>query len=193
MLRGMRASLVLAASLSAALSAQDTSSAQRLMQTLNTELLNSRSATATLETWCRDHRLASEPKIVARLVPGAAKATSAEQRARLQVADHGQVKYRRVELRCGDRILSEADNWYVPGRLTPEMNRLLDTTNTPFGRAVASLEPYRKTISTRTLWNGQGAAPAALFEHRAVLYTRDHQPFSEVVEVYQRHVLPAGK
>ena len=31
--------------------------------------------------------------------------------------------------------------------------------------------------------------PAALFEHRAVLYTRDHKPFSEVSEVYQRQVL----
>jgi chorismate-pyruvate lyase len=160
------------------------------MLKLNTELLNSRSATATLETWCRDHRLASEPKIVARLVPGAASAPSAEQRARLAVSDSDEVKYRLVDLRCGDQTLSKAENWYVPSRLTAEMNRLLDTTDTPFGRAVASLEPYRKTIATRMLWSGKGSAPGALFEHRAVLYTRDHQPFSEVVEVYQRQVLP---
>jgi chorismate-pyruvate lyase len=183
---------VLIALLSASLVAQEPASPERLMQALNTELLSSRSATATLETWCRNHRLASEPKIVARQIPGATKAATADQRARLKVADQGQVKYRRVELKCGDRVLSIADNWYVPSRLTPEMNQLLDTTDTPFGRAVQSLEPYRKTISTQTLWNGKGAAPSALFEHRAVLYTHDGQPFSEVVETYQRQVLPSA-
>jgi chorismate-pyruvate lyase len=187
----MRASLLVAAALSAVLTAQDVSSPERLMQSLNTELLNSRSATATLETWCRVHRLASEPKIVARLVPGATRAPSAEQRARLNVTERDEVKYRLVDLRCGDQTLSKAENWYVPSRLTAEMNRLLETTDTPFGRAVASLEPYRKTIATQMLWSGEGTAPSALFEHRAVLYTRDHQPFAEVVEVYQRQVLPA--
>lgn len=190
MLPRMQASFVLAAALSALLTAQDAASPARLMQALNTELLNSRSATATLETWCRDHHLASEPKIVARLVPGAVKAPSVEQRARLKVSERDEVKYRRVELRCGEQTLSEADNWYVPNRLTPEMNRLLETTDTPFGRAVAALEPTRQTISTTMLWNGEGAAPKALFEHRAVLFSRDRQPFSEVVETYQRQVLP---
>jgi len=39
-----------------------------LMQTLNAELLASRSATLTLERWCKEHGLAgvSEAKIVAR-------------------------------------------------------------------------------------------------------------------------------
>ena len=191
MLRAVRAGLILAAALSAAVTAQAPASPEQLMRQLNTDLLNSRSATATLETWCRDHRLASEPKIVARLVPGAASAPSAEQLARLEVSSSDQVKYRQVDLRCGARTLSKAENWYVPGRLTAEMNRVLDTTDTPFGRVVASLEPYRKTIATRMLWSGQGVAPSALFEHRAVLYTRDHKPFSEVLEVYQRQVLPA--
>src|SRR5262245_38016312 len=105
MLRAMRSVIALAA-LSAALATQKPSSPEQLMWVLNTELLNSRSATATLETWCRDHRLASEPKIVARLLPGAAKAASAEQRARLQVTSNETVKYRRVELQCGVQTLS---------------------------------------------------------------------------------------
>ena len=191
MLRAMRASLILAAALSASLTAQDAPSPEQLMLKLNTELLNSRSATATLEGWCRDHRLANEPKIAARLVPGVTKAPSVEQRVRLNVTNRDEVKYRRVELRCGDRTLSAAENWYVPGRLTADMKRLLDTTDTPFGLAVVALRPYRRTIATRMLWNGEGVAPTALFEHRAVLYTGDHRPFSEVVEVYQRQVLPA--
>ena len=178
-----------------------------LMQTLNADILGSRSATQTLENWCRDHRLAREPRILARLVTGVNKTATPEQRQRLDVTARDEVKYRRVQLRCGDQVLSEADNWYVPARLTPEMNRLLETTDTPFGKAVESLQPYRQTFAVTLLWaplpdgweresatppegtNRALAIPAALFEHRAVLYTRDHLPFSEVSEVYQRQVL----
>jgi chorismate-pyruvate lyase len=178
-----------------------------LMQTLNADILASRSATRTLEDWCRDHQLAQPPRVVARLVTGVTKAATPAQRQRLAVTDRDEVKYRRVQLRCGAQMLSEADNWYVPARLTPDMNRLLETTDTPFGKAVESLQPYRQTFAVTLLWAplpdgwergspvraaGTGAVlaiPAALFEHRAVLYTRDHIPFSEVSEVYQRQVL----
>jgi hypothetical protein len=178
-----------------------------LIETLNAEVLASRSATLTLEAWCRDHQLAKEPAIVAELVKGVVKAPTAEQRQRLQVTAQAEVKYRRVRLRCGNRVLSEADNWYVPDRLTAAMNRLLDTTDAPFGKVVQPLEPYRQTFAVRLLWSplpdgwerggiaastaaaGILSIPDALFEHRAVLYTRDHQPFSEVDEVYQRQIL----
>ena len=178
-----------------------------LIQTLNAELLGSRSATITLEGWCRTHQLAPEPRIIADRVRGMDKTATPEQRQRLQVGDANTVKYRRVQLRCGSQVLSEADNWYVPERLTPEMNRLLETTDTPFGRVVESLQPYRQTFAVKLLWaplpegwergaapapdntGGTLAIPSALFEHRAVLYTRDHQPFSEVSEVYQRQIL----
>ena len=177
-----------------------------LVETINAEVLASRSATLTLEHWCRDHRLAKEPAIVADVVRGEAKAATPEQRERLQVAATDEVKYRKVRLRCGDRVLSEADNWYVPSRLTAEMNRLLETTDAPFGKVVQALEPYRQTSSVRLLWSplpdgwergstpppatqGSLSIPAALFEHQAVLYTRDHKPFSEVHEVYQRQLL----
>jgi chorismate-pyruvate lyase len=175
-----------------------------LLETFNAEVLANRSATAVLESWCRDHRLAAEPKIAAESVKGAGKAPSADTRARLGVTAPDEVKYRRVRLKCGERVLSEADNWYVPARLTPEMNRTLETTSTPFGRAVQALEPYRRTVSVQLLWKplpdgwerqlpqGAGAGalaiPDAILEHRAVLYTRDHRPFSEVHEVYQRQL-----
>jgi chorismate-pyruvate lyase len=178
-----------------------------LLQTLHAEVLASRSATLTLEGWCRDHRLAKEPAIVAEVVKGVAKVATAEQRQRLQVSPDDEVKYRRVRLLCGSRVLSEADNWYVPSRLTAEMNRLLETTDTPFGRVVQPLEPYRRTFAVHVLWsplpegwergsglpsmgtNGALTIPEALFEHRAVLYTGEHKPFSEVDEVYQRELL----
>jgi hypothetical protein len=178
-----------------------------LMQTLNADILASRSATLSLERWCRDHRLAEEPKILARVMNVAARAATAEQRVHLHVSDREPVKYRRVQLRCGDRVLSEAENWYVPGRLTTGMNRLLETTDTPFGKAIASLEPYRQTFAVKILWSplpdgwadDSGKVPAAtagvlvmpddIFEHRAILYTREHRPFAEVDEVYTRQVL----
>lgn len=176
------------------------------MQTLNAELLGSASATASLETWCRDHRLALDPTIVARVVTSVTRLAATDTRQRLEVGPADEVKYRRVQLRCGSRLLSEADNWYVPARLTREMNHLLETTGTPFGKVVAPLEPYRRTIAVQLLWtplphgwerdvtavpgaSGALAIPAALFEHRAVLYMREHRPFSEVHEVYQRDLL----
>jgi len=178
-----------------------------LIQTLNAEILSSRSATLSLENWCRDHRLAVEPKILAHVVKGINKAPTAEQRQRLEVNAQDEVKYRRVQLRCGTRVLSEADNWYVPSRLTPEMNRLLETTDIPFGKVVKSLEPYRRTFAAKRLWaplpegweldsgrlpaetNRALVIPDAVFEHGAVLYSREHKPFSEVNEVYQRQIL----
>jgi hypothetical protein len=179
-----------------------------LMQSLNADILSSPSATLSLEKWCRDHKLATEPKIVARSIRNGIKAPATEQRRRLQINDEEPVKYRRVQLRCGDKILSEAENWYVPSRLTEEMNRLLDTSETPFGKVVQPLGPYRQTFAVKILWsplpegwelepprnslratNQLLAIPDALFEHRALLYSREHKPFAEVYEIYQRQIL----
>ena len=160
------------------------------VQTLSAELLATRSATQTLEAWCRDHHLAADPRIVAHAIRGGNAPPTAEQRRRLEVTDREEVKHRRVELQCGTHVLSQADNWYVPSRLTTEMNRLLNATDTPFGRAVATLEPTRETLAVRMLWSDSGTPiPDALFEHRAVLYTKDHRPFSEVAETYRRDLL----
>lgn len=154
-----------------------------LMQTLNAEILASRSATLVLEKWCRG-------PVVAERIENAAKALSPELKRHLHLEAGEEMKYRRVRLRCGSRVLSEADNWYVPGRLTAEMNRLLETTGTPFGKTVQPLEPYRRTLAMRLLWSPFAGCPLAipdsLFEHRAVLYTRDHLPFSLVNETYTR-------
>ena len=186
--------------------------AYAIMQMLNIELLGSPSATRTLEKWCQTHQLAAVASIVAQPILGDNKPTSQEQMQRLEVTGPEQLKYRKVRLYCGDQLLSEADNWYVPGRLTGEMNRLLETTQTPFGEAVAPLEPYRQTISVKMLWSplpegwetenpvhGEKnrkqplTIPDALFEHRAVVYGKDRKPIAEVHEVYQRQILAAPK
>jgi chorismate-pyruvate lyase len=177
-----------------------------LLQTLNAELLSHDSATLTLDRWCAAHRLASPPRIVAERAASAEQAPTDEQRQLLGVSATEPVRYRRVRLICGDRVLSEAENWYVPARLTPEMNRLLDTTDIAFGRAVQTLNFRRHTLSAKLLWSPlppnwemgaplpelRGATlkiPHAVLEHRAVLSLPDGTPFSEVVETYTREVL----
>ena len=178
-----------------------------LLETLNADLLAHDSATLTLERWCGDHKLADPPRIVAERVKDTDKPASAEVRAALDVKPGEPLSYRRVRLKCGDHVLSEADNWYVPARLTPEMNHVLETTDTPFGKAVAALHFRRHTLSADLLWRplpqgwemGAGAPPEGdsgalaipehVLEHRAVLSTPDGKPFSEVVETYTGEVL----
>jgi chorismate-pyruvate lyase len=177
-----------------------------LLQTLNAELLSHDSATLTLDRWCAAHHLASSAHIRAERVHGADQAPTDDQRQLLDVSATEPVRYRRVRLICGDHVLSEADNWYVPARLTPEMNQVLDTTDTAFGRAVQALHFRRRTLSTKLLWaplpqNWEMGAPLpersgttlaiphAVLEHRAVLVLPDGVPFSEVVETYTSEVL----
>ena len=88
------------------------------------------------------------------------------------------------------------------------MNSALETTNTPFGKAVMALGFTRETFAAMVLWSPlpagweMGASapasqtsgavlkiPTALFEHRALLFTKDRVPFSEVDEVYQHDLL----
>jgi ketosteroid isomerase-like protein len=160
------------------------------IQALNAEILGSQSATATLESWCREHHLADPPRIVAHVVPGVHRTPSRDQLRHLDVGAPREVTHRRVRLQCGTHTLSEADNWYVPARLTADMNRSLETSDTPFGKVVAALQPYRRTFAVKVLWSdGTRPIPDALFEHDAVLYTRDARPFSEVSEVYRRDLL----
>jgi chorismate-pyruvate lyase len=177
-----------------------------LIESLNADLLSHDSATLTLERWCADHRLADPARIVAERVHDVVKPATAEVRAALDVTPDEPLGYRRVRLKCGDRVLSEADNWYVPARLAPEMNHVLETTDTPFGKAVAALRFRRHTLSADLLWRPlplgweMGAAPARedsgalavpehVIEHRAVLSLPDGEPFSEVVETYTGEVL----
>jgi chorismate-pyruvate lyase len=177
-----------------------------LLQSLNAELLSHPSATLTLERWCGEHHLAPEAKIIAERVQGEDKPLPPEARNQLQIGADEAVRYRRVQLVCGEHVLSEADNWYVPSRLTESMNRELDTTDTPFGKVVQPLHFRRQTLSAQLLWSPlpQGwenaatlpgsshaalAMPQHLLEHRAVLFDQSNRPFSLVIESYTSQVL----
>lgn len=186
-----------------------------LLQTFNAELLSHDSATLTLERWCRDHHLAgdipdAQARIVARRVRDIDKPLPDQLRARLDVGTSEPIRYRRVQLVCGERVLSEADNWYVPARLTAEMNHKLDTTDEPFGKVVKPLAFQRRTISAELLWSplplgwetssdraragttDTQRIPRSVLRHQAILYNAAGAPFSALVETYTNRNLDFG-
>jgi hypothetical protein len=153
------------------------------------------------------HHLASPANIVAVRDKATIKEATADQRKTLGVGATEPIRYRRVKLTCGSHVLSEADNWYVPSRLTADMNHQLETTDIAFGRAVQPLHFQRRTLSAKLLWSplpdGWEVKAAALpdaavrtlqvphevLQHQAVLALPDGTPFSNVVETYTEAVL----
>jgi chorismate-pyruvate lyase len=185
---------------------RDRLEAWALIETLNATLLASNSATKTLEAWCGAHHMATEAVLHARLRRDIQKPITPEQRGRLNIGPNEPVVYRRVDLVCGDHVLSQADNWYVPRRLQPAIEKALETSDIPFGRAIQTLHPRRQTIGVDLLWRplpyGWEMVPAptdrpgvdlsvppVLFEHHAIVYAADGQPLSEVDEHYTSAIL----
>lgn len=177
-----------------------------LLQTLNADLLSHDSATLTLERWCAAHGMASPAKVTAEPMQGASRDLPADLRAELGIGADEPVAYRRVALRCGGRTLSEAENWYVPARLTAAMNHALETTDAPFGKVVQPLHFRRRTLSAELLWSplptgweragslpadrpGKLVMPHRLLQHRALLVDGDGHPFSALIETYTEQVL----
>ena len=140
------------------------------------------SATAVLQNWCSAH--APGQRIVARQVQPAPAPLPDEARAALKIKPGEGVRYRRVQLMCGDRVLSNADNWYLPDKLARAMNDTLEHGETPFGVAVAALHFTRRNFETTYPPRGQG-----VLRHSAVLLTDKSEPFSYVVETYTKAVL----
>lgn len=98
------------------------------------------------------------------------------------------IGYRHVRLSCGAPpagpvVLSEAHNWYLPSRLTAEMNATLAGSDTPFGKVAAPLHFARERLDSR-----RGRAPACpartVLSHRALLRLPDGRPLALVVECY---------
>lgn len=181
-----------------------------LLQSLELALVTQDSATLVLDDWCSRHHLAPPgTQIVAERQTGAEPVAPPAVRDSLQVGADEPLRYRLVHLRCGRRVLSIAENWYVPARLTADMNRALDTSQVPFGRVVQPLRFHRATLSARILWSplpehwdtiGSGivntdsprknlAIPPLVIENQAVLMLPDGTPFAQVIEHYTAAVL----
>lgn len=185
--------------------------AHRLMLTalltrLDNALLTTDSATRTLEQWCGMHRLSVEtssgPAVRAVLGETPNRPCPEELRVHLALPAQGEkaLRYRHVRLMCGDLVLSDAENWYLPERLTPDMNAALETTDTPFGRAIAALAFTRQLVAAEQLWSplpdgwenaplpaGTGDRldlPPHTLRHKAILRQPDGLPLSAVIETY---------
>jgi hypothetical protein len=103
----------------------------------------------------------------------------------------------------GAILLCEAENWCIPERLPPDLHKLLDTTDIPFGQVIAPLRPARRTIAVDFHWPSANterqskyshninasedlqSCPARLFEHRAVVLINARQPVAAVIERYR--------
>ena len=177
-----------------------------LLQSLNAELLSHDSATLTLDRWCASHHLANPATITAERVHDVHKPATDAQRELLRVSPTEPLGYRRVRLHCGAHILSEADNWYVPSRLTPDMNQALQHSDIAFGRAIQALQFQRHTLSADLLWtplqegwemsmpqpakhSGRLVIPPYVLRHTAVLSLPNGTPISALTETYTAEVL----
>ncbi|MGY6769196.1 hypothetical protein [Komagataeibacter sp. NFXK3] len=168
------------------------------VQELEITLLTHPSATLALEDWCATHHMAARPVVVARKAAlPQPDPVPARVRADLGVSATQPVRHRQVQLACGPYVLSVADNWYVPGLLTPQMNATLEQTDTSFGHVVAPLHFTRERLEFTRLWSpwpggAAGAmivAPAEIVRQRAVLRDVQGRAFSEVVETYTDQTL----
>jgi chorismate-pyruvate lyase len=140
------------------------------------------SATLALTQWCGERKIAPDPRITATLVKGEDALAAPDLSDTLGTEDPG---YRHVRLACGDQVLSEAHNWYNPTLLTPEMNHLLATTDTPFGKAVAALNFRREKLASR-----RGPLPGCpaqtILANRALLRLPDGRVLALVLECYTK-------
>ncbi len=176
------------------------------LEKLEERLSECKSATRALEEWCEEHGLVTPARIGAITMAQACKKATQDQLERLQVQKQDDVAYRQVRLLCADLLVCEADNWFVPSRLTDAMNIALQTTDTPFGKVVAPLQPYRDTYSMTVFegnlpWSSsESETPGEerwaydgsqdLLHHRGLVLQRaDNLPLAEVHETFKMVLL----
>ena len=131
------------------------------MRRLNQALLAGDSATLTLEDWCGGAVAARRTEGVGSPPPPALRG----------------------------QVLSEAENWYVAERLTPEMRWQRAHTDAAFGRVILPLGPVRQTTAVALLWRPspdlECLPPGVpIFEHQALVRDQAGRPLAEVIETY---------
>jgi hypothetical protein len=101
------------------------------------------------------------------------------------------VVFRHVSLVCGELVLSDARNWYVPGRLPAAMARALAETNKPFGAVIAPLGFHRERLGSRR--GPMAGCPAdTILTNRAVIRAGNGSALALVLECYQPALLAPG-
>jgi hypothetical protein len=158
-------------------------SRDEVLGAFETNLAAHDSATEALRLWCSARGIAINPEITAQFVRDHDQPAPAGLRQIMDVSHDEPLGYRHVRLSCQGKVLSEANNWYVPGRLSSEMNRALAETDTPFGKVAAPLHFSRSALEM-----GPEVAKlcpsGSISMHRALLRLPDGKPLALVIECY---------
>jgi len=141
------------------------------------------SATLALEEWCAARGIARPGTILAETLPPSPARSDVDLAATLATTPGETIALRNVALRCGSRVLSVAWNWYVPSRLTPDMNAALASTNIPFGKVVAPLGFTRQPLASVS-GRAENCPAGTISTHRAMLVLPDGKPLAYLVECY---------
>ncbi|MBP6030816.1 MAG: hypothetical protein KA533_05250 [Sphingobium sp.] len=152
------------------------------------------SATSMLIAWLAERDGTSKATLLARVRAIVTPGISPAILSRLGVENHSEVRYRRVWLTQGGKVMSIAENWYVGARLTGDMEAVLADSGTPFGAVIAPLAPMRETLHAERLWGGEEETasvrlPGAVLRHDALVHAGDGTPLCVVSEVYTRNIL----
>lgn len=140
------------------------------------------SATEALQQWCQARQIGRGP-IRARVVGAQSSDPPAKMRRILDLAGDERLGMRNVRLSCDDTVLSVAWNWYVPSRLTPEMNAALANSDVPFGKVAGALRFRRETIDV-TSGPVENCPPDTISAHRALLRLPSGEPLAYLIECY---------
>ncbi|WP_157961426.1 hypothetical protein [Microvirga flavescens] len=163
--------------------------AHRLAEKLDARLLAAASATAVLQAWCEEFGI-GEGAVIARCssrIPSADDEMFADEWLGVGAEPRS---YRKVRLMRGGVVLSDAENWFLPQRLTADMRAALAETETPFGTVVKALKPTRETILSRICFSpDEKALPDVILEHRALLRDGAGAPLAVVREHYRATLL----
>lgn len=141
------------------------------------------SATVALEEWCALRGFPHPAQVTASTLSVESNESDEDVRRRLILRGNETVALRHVRLNCGPLVLSEAWNWYVPARLTEEMNAALRLGSVPFGKVVAPLG-FRRRLLSAVSGPAKDCPPGTIATHRAMLLLPDERPLAYLVECY---------
>ena len=142
------------------------------------------SATVALGEWCAVRQIASPAQItVSDRRQVSSNDPPAKMRRLLGIETRDRFTMRHVHLDCGGKTLSIAWNWYVPSRLTPEMNAALESSTTPFGKIAAPLRFRRVAVET-VKGPAENCPAETISTHLARLVLPDGKPLAYLVECY---------
>lgn len=179
---------------------------------LSDRLLAARSATREVERWCRERGI-GDGRVTAAHRRGAAPPSDPADLGGVLADDLKELVelaavatvFRSVTLMSGPLSLVEADNWYAPSALPPDMQVTLETTDIPYGRVIQNLNPTRRTFFVDrcppdaierviAAWTSDPddrqnprdhRAPSFAFEHRALMLSGEGRPLAVVHERYR--------